>query len=56
MTCIAGLIEDGNIWIGGDSAAVTHYRMMKRADTKVFINGPFLIGFTSSYRMGQILQ
>lgn len=56
MTCIAGLIENGNIWIGSDSAAVGNLQLTRRADTKVFSNGPFIMGFTTSFRMGQILQ
>ena len=38
MTCIAGLIEDGNIWIGADSAGVGGYNLIRRADSKVFSN------------------
>ncbi len=56
MTCIAGIIDDGNIWIGADSAGVDGYKMTRRSDTKVFSNGPFIMGFTTSFRMGQILQ
>src|ERR1035437_565586 len=43
--------------MGGDSAALDSYHCLTiRKDPKVFQNGPFLIGFTSSYRMGQILM
>ncbi|WP_236024952.1 hypothetical protein [Arenibaculum pallidiluteum] len=41
--------------MGGDSAGVSGLDITVRADTKVFRNGPFLIGFTSSFRMGQLL-
>lgn len=56
MTCIAGIVHDGIVYIGGDSAGVEGYQISRRADTKVFVNGPYAIGFTSSFRMGQLLQ
>lgn len=56
MTCIAGLKYDKGVIIGGDSAGVGGYDLTVRSDTKVFQNGPFLMGFTSSFRMGQLLH
>lgn len=57
MTCIAAYIDtDGTIYMGADSAGVSGYSIAKRKDPKVFINGPMVIGFTSSFRMGQLLQ
>ena len=56
MTCIVGLVEDGTVYIGGDSAGVAGYSLTVRKDVKVFRNGDFLIGFTSSFRMGQLLH
>lgn len=55
MTCIVGIAEGGNVWIGGDSAGVAGYSLTRRKDVKVFRNGPFIMGFTSSFRMGQLL-
>ena len=55
MTCIVGLIDGNRVWLGGDSAGVAGLDITVRADPKVFPNGPFLIGFTSSFRMGQLL-
>jgi ATP-dependent protease HslVU (ClpYQ) peptidase subunit len=57
VTCIVGLVADQRVYIGADSAGVDggRYAMMLRADRKVFRNGPFLMGFTSSFRMGQLL-
>lgn len=55
MTCIVGLAHEGRVFIGGDSAGASHYDMMVRADRKVFRNGPFIMGFTTSFRMGQLL-
>lgn len=56
MTCIVGLVHDGTVWIGGDSAGVSGWALTVRADEKVFTNGPFVMGFTSSFRMGQLLR
>lgn len=57
MTCIVGVVDKGRIHIGGDSAAVWEgsFRAAVRADRKVFVNGDFVMGFTSSFRMGQLL-
>lgn len=56
MTCIVGLLHDDSVYIGGDSAGVAGYGLTVRADEKVFINGDFIMGFTSSFRMGQLLR
>lgn len=56
MTCIVGLVDKGTVYMGGDSAGVAGYSISVRADEKVFINGPFIMGFTSSFRMGQLLR
>lgn len=56
MTCIVGLVDNGNVYIGGDSAGVAGLSVSIRADEKVFHNGPFIMGFTSSFRMGQLLR
>jgi ATP-dependent protease HslVU (ClpYQ) peptidase subunit len=56
MTCIVGILDNGNVYIGGDSAGVSVSDMRIRADEKVFRNGDFIFGFTSSFRMGQLLR
>lgn len=56
MTCVVGFVEGGTVWIGADSAGVGGYSLTVRADLKVFRNGPMLFGFTSSFRMGQLLR
>lgn len=56
MTCIVGLVHNNKIWMGGDSAGVAGNRIDIRKDPKVFLNGEFLIGFTSSFRQGDILK
>lgn len=57
MTCIVGLVERGTVWIGGDRASVadSHY-LTHCGMPKVFRRGHFLFGYTSSFRMGQLLQ
>lgn len=57
MTCIIGLETDDGVWIGADSAGTDGYGGQTiRADTKVFRNGPMVMGFCGSYRMGQLLR
>lgn len=56
MTCIVGVVQEGRTWIGADSAGSNGRTTVVRADKKLFRNGPYLIGFTTSFRMGQILQ
>lgn len=57
MTAIVGLVHNGAVHIGGDSAGVgPGWSSTVRADAKVFRNGPYLMGFTDSFRMGQLLR
>lgn len=56
MTCIVGIAAEGRVWIGGDSAGSDGYGIEVRSDTKVFRTGPYVMGFTSSFRMGQLLR
>lgn len=56
MTCIVGLIKDDKVYIGSDSAGVAGYDIVVRKDSKVFKIGDMLIGYTSSFRMGQLLR
>lgn len=56
MTCIVGLVSDNSVYIGGDSAGINGHSLTVRADEKVFVNNGFVFGFTSSFRMGQILR
>lgn len=56
MTCIVAWTENNKVWIGGDSAGVGGLDIRTRADEKVFKNGEMLFGYTSSFRMGQLLR
>ncbi len=56
MTCIAAVVEGGQVHMGADSCASNgHVYTLQRAK-KIFFVGEFLIGFTTSFRMGQLLE
>lgn len=56
MTCIVGLKHEGAVWIGGDSAGVAGLSITTRKDPKVFVRDKVIFGFTTSFRMGQLLM
>ena len=56
MTCIIGLVENGEVYLGADSAAVSGSEIRTSIIKKVFRRGEFLFAYTSSFRMGQLLQ
>lgn len=56
MTCIVSLAHKGKVYMGGDSAGIAGLDICSRSDEKVFVNGPLIMGFTSSFRMGQLLR
>lgn len=56
MTCIVAVKGVDSIVMGGDSAGVSGYDIALRKDPKVFEIGQFVIGFTSSFRIGQVLM
>lgn len=56
VTCIVGIETPDGVLIGGDSAGVAGYDLSIRADTKVFRRDDYVMGFTSSFRMGQLLR
>ncbi|XVV11230.1 hypothetical protein ACQP2X_41330 [Actinoplanes sp. CA-131856] len=56
MTCIVGITDGTTVTIGGDSAGSDGWHVAVRSDSKVFQVGPYLMGFTTSYRMGQLLR
>lgn len=56
MTCIVGIELQDGVLIGGDSAGTGGYRQSVRSDVKVWKAGEFVHGFTTSYRMGQLLR
>ena len=59
MSCIVGLQEGNRVYVGCDSAGYAGDSKSVRGDRKMFRvlgNDRALIGFTTSYRMGQLLQ
>lgn len=62
MTCIVGLEWNNNaVYIGGDSASVSGSHLDKTRLRKVFkvsnqYGNKLIIGYTTSFRMGQLLQ
>lgn len=59
MTCIIGYIDENGVGhMAGDTAgtAVSQHYRTDNVHAKVFNNNGMLIGYTSSFRMGQILE
>lgn len=56
MTCIVGLETADGVLLGADSWSDNGWSGERRADEKLFAAGPYVIGFTTSYRMGQLLR
>lgn len=57
MTCIAAYKDlNGDIYMGGDSIGVAGTTYVTIREPKVFRRKNMVFGFTSSFRMGQILQ
>lgn len=57
MTAIVAKIHEGYVWMGADHLGSDGFVKTEFIEnSKVFKNGDFLIGYTTSFRMGQILQ
>tara|TARA_R110000737_G_scaffold345785_3_gene374737 strand:- start:313 stop:879 length:567 start_codon:yes stop_codon:yes gene_type:complete len=56
MTIVIGYKTDKGVILGADSLASGGWNSTHRQDEKVFTKNGIGYGFTSSYRMGQILQ
>lgn len=56
MTCIVGMLKDGLVHMAGDHIGTDGYDVEVQRRSKVFRNGDFVIGYTSSFRMGQLLE
>jgi len=56
MTAVVGLVHGRSVYIGGDSAGVAGMSLTVRADAKVFRKKRYLFGFTTSFRMGQLIR
>ena len=56
MTCIvAAKAKDGSTVMGCDSAGSDGWALIVLKDPKIYRIGSMLVGFTSSFRMGQLL-
>ena len=57
MTCIVGYVDSKGVYIGGDSLGISDdFSKEVRTDAKVFKKGSMIFGFTSSFRMGQLIR
>jgi ATP-dependent protease HslVU (ClpYQ) peptidase subunit len=56
MTCVIGLVHGPRVYIGVDSSSVQGWTRRTSNLRKVFRRGPLLIGYTTSFRMGQLLE
>lgn len=56
MTAIVGIEQDGDVWIGGDSAGVAGWTATQRPGQKVFRVGEVLYGIAGSFRGGAVLR
>lgn len=56
MTCIVGLAYAGDVLIGGDSASSDGYTVGIVHQPKVFWRSGYAIGYTTSFRFGQLVE
>lgn len=57
MTCVIGLVYNNKVWMGADSASINATSLESDICLfpKIFKVKNFLIGYTTSWRMGQLL-
>lgn len=56
MTCIVAVKIKNEIAIGGDTLGSNGFNKTHYTNKKVFSNGEFTIGYTTSFIMGQVLE
>lgn len=56
MTCIVAMVENGVVHMAGDKCGSNGYTKRIVGKPKIFINKNFIIGYTTSFRMGQLLE
>ncbi len=56
MTCIVGISYEDKVLLGSDCIGSDMRIYQLREEPKVFKNGAFVMGYTSSFRFGQLLQ
>lgn len=56
MTCIVALVDHGSVHMAGDLMGSNGFTGRVYEKSKVFINDGFIFGYTTSFRMGQLLE
>ena len=56
MTCIVGVVDKGIVHMAGDKLGSNGFTKGISVRPKVFHNGDFLVGYTTSFYMGQLLE
>jgi len=57
MSTVVAIVDNGKVWMGADSYATTKDGERRRMKcNKIFTNGPYLIGYIGSVRVGQVLK
>ncbi len=60
MTAIVGVVNDGDVWLGGDACGASpNWRAALKTPKLVELHtgsGTLVLGYTTSFRFGQILQ
>jgi ATP-dependent protease HslVU (ClpYQ) peptidase subunit len=56
MTCIVGIERNGKCYLGGDRAGSDDWSIEQVTEPKIFKVNDLIIGYTSSFRFGQLIQ
>lgn len=56
MTCIVGIVKNGKVYVGGDSASSNGYDMSLRPNEKVFVRDGVVFGVCGSWRANDLLK
>jgi ATP-dependent protease HslVU (ClpYQ) peptidase subunit len=57
MTCIAAIVQNGKVWMGGDSAGVDDgLGIVDCSESKVWLNNKLLFGAFGSFRVAQAVR
>ena len=56
MTCIVGVVDKGSVVIGGDTLGSNGQSKDRYANHKVFRRDGIVVGYTTTYRFGQLLE
>ena len=56
MTCIVGIADGDNVYIGGDRGISDNDTILKMSRPKVTQHGDFLIGYSGSLGVGQLME